>query len=311
MITKKYVNTITDEKLENKLFQLENISTLEELLAAARREYQTLQKIQSKRRCNSDRRIKSQAELESVFDEVKEFVDDYLGFHFKDKPKCSFSRLRDFPDVSLRRTTNIFYVLGIGEMLISGTDLMSGEPMSFFSIAPAVVLGLAINNHYAIRNTNAYILESDRILLHREKYETLVPKLAHEYTHALQGRLHVLSSRRKECRNFMEGHARGVQRYVARSYWEQKDNPAFMDFTIREDTRELHLAYRLLCDRFSQQPHKILVKGLPKETIGQKFYRRKNGTVDPHVIGNSLMLIHEAQDGNDIYRQMLQGEYNF
>src|SRR3989344_7872887 len=126
MITQKYVNTITDEKLEEKLFQRENIDALEELMAAGRGDSQMLQQVKSKRGRTSSRKVKSQAELESVFDEIKEFVDHYLGFHFKEKPECSFSRLKNFPGVSLRRTTNILYVLGIERMLISGLDLARG-----------------------------------------------------------------------------------------------------------------------------------------------------------------------------------------
>ncbi|MBI2102369.1 hypothetical protein HYT55_00895 [Candidatus Woesearchaeota archaeon] len=308
MISPKYVNTITDEKLEEKLFQRENVSALEDLLNSTRKEYQVLREAQRRRKRVSSRKVTRQDELESVFNEVKECVDEYLGFHFKDRPICSFSKLRDYPDPVARKTTRSFYATGTSGLLVSGIDFTI-NPLVFS--ASIVVLGIAAYNHLAIRRSRRYYCDLDKIIVRKDEYQTMLPVLAHEYAHAVQRRFPPLRSLWNFCQNFIEGHARGVQRHVAKSYWEREDNPGFMDFTVREDTRELHLAYRLLCDRFSQQPHKTLVKGLPKETLGQRLYRRTKGKVDPHILGNAIMLLHEAQHGAGIYRDMLHGHYAF
>lgn len=161
-----------------------------------------------------------------------------------------------------------------------------------------------------------YIPVLKRITLSALPRAVLLPVVAHEYTHHIQTVCGAVSNDR---RIFMEGHARGVEGYIAQAYSLQ-ENPAFNYlFTIMR-YGELYATYTQICETFGEQKRKkhVANKICPPnllQTIKQKITAllkpfKKLDILPAQAYGSAFFYLHEKAFGPEIYRDMIHERYD-
>ncbi len=312
MLTEKQHHDYQNYLLRYKLFHLENRSILEEILVTEQMKLQRLQKAKNDGKIRLSKKIEKQRELGSLFAEVKTEVDSFLDVIGVSSPEVVFPSFRD--NALLKKavyTAHGFAGLSFG--LLGLTLAMGGDLDRYQLFLGILSASTGLLGQTSRRSRTYYDDVGIKIYLERVPREMGIPYLSHEYTHYLQHQLLFSPDVVLPPENlvFIEGHARGVQRYISQIYNQREGNDLFLWVDGNFAVSELKSVYSWMCRKSGKRASPFLVL---EETEYDKTCMRyflNQGEPSPHALGNSLMLIHEAQHGPGIYRQMLHGEYIF
>ncbi len=298
------------ESLKHKLVRPENIPILEEILAQKSSELERLKKAKEEGKLRFGRKIKQRQELETIVKEVKEEVDAFWGVSGIDLPNCDFVKLRE--NKFALGIVSAAYGLTAINLCTAGLSLTTTNDLDVGPIVFNLLLGATgMFVHYSSLLEIGYDAKGQKIRLEKTPRESLVTDFAHEYTHHLQHQFPKQRSISAEYVPFMEGHARGVQRNIGERYRQREENDAFIWGNLNYDVSELKSVYRWLCKIAGKKVSSSLLSTRTPHDGANAVYLALYKEPTPHALGNALMLIHEAQYGNNIYRKMLHGEYIF
>jgi len=159
---------------------------------------------------------------------------------------------------------------------------------------------------HKIMNNSKYFVKHEVVQLKKEKSVNLIPVIAHEYTHHIQFKKDFVA---KEDSMFMEGHARGVQRYIAKTYREKEDNDAFLYDILNWDVGEIKSAYIWACKKIKNPIRKSLLRIGTSRDIDEKICRITERNPTEHALGNAFFSIYENDFGDQIYKEMIHGNF--
>jgi hypothetical protein len=134
-----------------------------------------------------------------------------------------------------------------------------------------------------------------RIVLGKTTKSKLVNVAYHEYTHHLQND----AGWDFDNRIIIEGHARGVQKYLSKIRSEKEDNPVIIHELSCSSLDELSRVYEWICRSNNQSPS-------PSIIISPEF----GFYTDNHAFGNSLFSILEKKRGPEIYSSYMKELHN-
>ena len=135
----------------------------------------------------------------------------------------------------------------------------------------------------------------------------VVGDFSHEYAHVIQ----VLKNLGLEIRGAVsEGHARGVQRTIAKAFAEQYDNPAYNYRPSEHTLQDLKDAYLFTCKKKHRNPKKSLTKlNLPNKRSMLSILLGKPAVDHDYSMGVAAFCIVEARHGTGIYSEVLRNDY--
>lgn len=286
---------LRNRSIKRALFKPENIEPLEEILNEKLIEYGRLKKLKENRGITLDK--PTNEELTDYLDQIKPIVDDFLDVKGIEKPSCGYTSAKA-----------ILAILGRGLLLAGGYGYLGISALLSQGINATSLLGLVDAGLLLVATSKSldksvlpgYLPFTKRIFMGipdlHVNAENVPSVVAHEYTHHIQFKT-VRTAPLYRC--FMEGHARGVQRFVGNVFAEKYDHELLRLHDIEHDVGEVGLAYMHLCRIFGKEPRESLVRVVKPVGINQ------------YAIGNSLMLIKEAEEGTGIYKKMINGEYDW
>ncbi len=159
-----------------------------------------------------------------------------------------------------------------------------------------------------LRSKGHYYDISEHISLKKEPRGSLIPVLAHEYTH------HVQKHKFLFLPYLLEGQARSVQRHISGVYTERENNPTFLSHNLMHfDLPELKVAYLWLCQKHDIAPKIYLCQPQTKKEkqylrIAEKF-KEKNTKPNYHMMGNAFFSVLEFLEGKGIHRDIISEKY--
>lgn len=271
---------LRNKDITNFLFDKENVECLEHVL---NRESKFFTKLDSYEMILYYGEKVKKKDLRPLFLEVKNHVDDFLDTKDFKEPRC-----------------NYFSILKPSHQSVM-VWLLYGY--SIFSLSPGLlVLGMMF--HYLATKGNSYSHITKSLTLAKEDKKLLTPILAHEYTHFVQHR------NKADLYGLIEGHARGVERYIARLYREKKDDKAYLYHTLAHTVGELKNAYKWICKKTQKTPNKNLLNvKAPNNSAGLLGLIGLKPT--HYAIGTAAMSIVEEQHGLDVYKRYVHGDHSF
>lgn len=217
--------------------------------------------------------------------EIKRQVDTFLDVTDVSKPLCRYTYFNSFVSSMISGT-----VAAMGGHLAANVDVISG--VCFLELAIIFSIFTGYGAHY-----NTF---TRKIILERTSRETLVPTLAHEYAHHVQRTQDLPIN--SEYDVFREGHARGVQRYIARYFAEAESNPAFLYQITDWTVAELKAVYYWMCKKLGVKPSSAIMN-IPRS----KDHSERLFFSGPHPYGNAFFSLYEETRGKDIYKSVLKG----
>lgn len=297
MITKEYKLKLKNSNLIQLLLDKDNISPLESILDNESQYLKKIQNLKDSQALDFGPKL-NKVDLKVEFSGVKEEVDRFLGVSDVAQPSCDYYSIFK-PDIS---TVPLLGMYGFGALCtIEGLLKFPYDPANaFFGI---ILLQNAFFLHIIERGGSRYNLLTRSIImspLHKYRAD-VIPVVGHEYAHHVQRRKLSLPLLPKRS-YFDEGHARGVQRFIANSYRNKENNEAFMYDYLDLSVAELRVTYQWMCKKLEIAPSKSLLK---IETATR--YRKQTG----HSIGNTLFLLYETRLGKGIYKDLIDGSFEF
>lgn len=286
----------------------ENIPILEEILAKEREYYFNNLK---KQKLNFGKRV-SKRHLEETLEEVKTQVDEFLDIRPGQVGTCEVSYpglfdenyfymmkklKRRFPikkDLKLSAITAAIAAAGATALSICQGTITPGQLMFCTGIASMPLIVRTIRNNwlaYNHRHAGCYWYDKKEIATTRTARESLVPVLAHEYTHHAT---YSLVKRGEYLFNaFDEGLAMGTEDHIAKIYSEKEGNKTFEHYTFLINLEELAMVYKWLCQKLGKNINEKIVK---KTNINE---------LDQYRIGNAYFTIESAKKGKTVYKDAL------
>ncbi|MBN2052531.1 hypothetical protein JW756_03435 [Candidatus Woesearchaeota archaeon] len=294
----------TNRNLEGLLLNENNIELIEALLLKYFQEFMDIEAEKRKGKLDFGPKL-SNRELKEVFPSIKADVDDFLGltniptprfgYHsfFKSGGKINFS----LPIISGCTAASFLDV--VNQLLSKNAYLFT---RSFFS--DLFITGVGIASYYHVNKSQNqcyfYPLSNNITLLKDERAE-LIPAPAHEYTHYIQEYVgwkfpwfKGFNKNKRTC--LAEGHAMGVENYLARTYAEREKNPAFLYNSTRYSFYSLASVYYWICNELNIKKRNISLSGIPERP-------------SDHTKGRVLFLINETKYGPQIYSDILKGKF--
>jgi hypothetical protein len=296
----------TNKNLESLLLKEENFKALENQLI------QTCFTV-SKLTCQEDDRMLdigeklSDEKLKEVFPAIKKEADEFL--EVKDIPTPSFGYSNFFKKGGKTNYSLItvsccaaFNVLEFGTQLLFPTQSIITAPLPVSLLGVGMGSALAFGVYRMQHNNNHYNHFDKAISLLREERTIMIPTIGHEYAHFVQDcsgwNMLKLRLMRGPYSILNEGHAQGVEKYVAMRYSEKEDNPSFVYQEHFKNFVSLARVYNWACEELDKQSH--------VEIGGIKIDR-----ASVHSKGLALFLIYEAKHGPEIYADALKGKFAF
>ncbi len=150
--------------------------------------------------------------------------------------------------------------------------------------------------------------EDKKIRLAVNNAVSVVGDFAHEYAHVIQILKKVGIAVGDPIR---EGHARGVERAVARAFAEQDDNPAYNYQPLRRTASDLKDAYLFICKKTHRTPRESLRKSKISNTRNRiQIFHGRRSISHEYSIGTSAFCVAEARHGLIIYQNVLRNDYS-
>ena len=182
---------------------------------------------------------------------------------------------------------------------------------------PGRVLGYAVKllgplyGWRGYSSTSRYIWSKGGLILLRELPEPdIIEDLAHEYAHHVQFSIIEGLIEMEDCKCFIEGHARGVERKLAKEYTIEMQDQAFWSKVKERTTRELSDVYRWLCKKHSQtEKWSRTYRQVGPEMDGS--LESWDAKPNCHALGNAAFYLAERRHGDGIYAAALRDELDF
>jgi len=293
-----YLVQIQNKNLLELFYNKKNVEPLEELLNSAAKDLEKLKKSENNLDFGENHKEK---DLVSLLDEIKTDVDDFLDIKGITKPDCEYPKMfrpRHYNECSRMFFKLSFFpgLIGLASIPIAGFDffsftlIMSTPFLWTFGLPMALMEKLITESHYHPA--------ADLIIMEKSKKAITIPILAHEYTHHVQDQIWV-GADYEDTSIFMEGQAIGVQRHISNLYRKKEDNEAFMYHISKRNVYEFRSSYKAMCKKLKIEPKKSLLD------------EKKFIFSSPHMFGNSLFSIYEAEKGPGIYKEMINGDFKF
>ncbi len=321
---------ITTKDLEDFIGQNENLELLEDSLSDTAKKYLALK--QRKRKLNFGEKITPEA-LDVIVPKVIEETGKFL--EVSELPSIDFELLTAWDVVKVQGSRILGNVIGIEASLVlfRGFEDITGYftrkypwvPVSKivsqinFTNLEYIAGGLVI--YYGIRVLHRYSTggieslisshlhsEDKKIRLGIDNSVSVVADIAHEYTHVIQ----LLKNLGLEIRGAIkEGHARGVERGIAKIFAEQYDNPAYNYSSTERTARELKDAYLFICKKNHRSPRESIRKlDVPNKRTLVHIFLGIPSLSHHYSIGTAAFCIAEAQHGARVYRDVLRNDYS-
>ncbi len=288
----------TDEYLQNALLCWNNLSTLEKLIE---REKRRLARIDGAIATMNPGGVPPARKLPTLLQEIKGQVDSFLGSTY------SYHCPLYYEGFSLQRTdlgAKLATIAGAGTIgMVNFPEGINVKMIGMYLLFCGIVFG---SEYHIQRQADKMMRQSglkppyyikDTIVLAREPRADLLPSIAHEYTHHVQGQQ---ATNLINCGIFKEGHARGVERFISERYARLEKNPAFLRVIVAETVEELEEAYQWICTTLGAEPRLELPS---EDKPGEKLRN--------HTLGNTIFYLQENCLGKQIYRDVLQGRNVF
>ncbi len=298
------------------LLRIENLEPLEHILSQEAEELGKLEQVTSELKL--DQAIGSN-ELTETFSRIREDINAFLQVDKVRVPSLAPFSLFDGTNGDIVRSyASGFAWLGAAVAVGTSTHVRNRHKQKkgdsptrlsrrafLLGAIPAVpgagYLVKAAVFHRQRRNDGAYLAHKEEISygLGYGKAKTLY-FIAHEYTHHVQ---HVTGFYYRKGLNptlALEGHARGVDRYLSRLFVEQFDMRGYLYYYLKTSVEELIHSYLWMCNQLKQSPNAALVTNLPKSQITPDQPRA-------HGPGHALFRIHAQDQGEQIYADLVNG----
>jgi hypothetical protein len=202
-------------------------------------EYDSLRFLKERGQLDLGKKVPEQ-ELERLLEEVKSYVQDFLGLELEANPEIGYTRIFEINDPY---AWAVFGLLS-GALVAGVVPEREGYFGSMF-FAVAAFLFFSEKLGHKVLAPDAYIKSKNRICLSRKPELTLISTIAHEYTHAVQA---VVSTNLMEriYRSIIEGIAIGTQLAVMRTLGEEKDDLAYTFCAKKFEMNILAVSYYYL-----------------------------------------------------------------
>jgi len=302
----KYLSQIENEYMKERILRKENISAIEYILNRDSQQFERLKQVKVKNKLDFGKKIKNK-ELSAFSLEICSEVDYFLGISSEEIPKIEYFKLFrlnffNFILLSSYGESSLMIANSLTSLLINknlqGLILLAIGSGSF----------IATNLLHNSKKQSRYYPESEKINLKKIKRNVLIPTLGHEYVHHIQN---INGLRGENYSIFEEGHSRGVEKHLAKVYKEKEDNEAFIFNSLDKLVGESKSVYIWMCEKFNKSVNKNLLKSKSSRDYCEKVFRRFKKIPTPHAIGNSLFSIYEENSGEEIYKNMIHGNFNF
>ncbi len=275
-----------------KLLQPESISVLELILEQDVALLGRLQKKQDDGVLVRNEPL-SLEDYHSCFPVLKTKIDNFLGVQDISTPQL------------YEHSTNTKYkYYGLGAGVMAGGVLLGLYvdhhliPTTSLSLIPLVMGHI---KHQGDDCEGTYVFGKIEINDLKRPREQILPIVGHEYVHHIQREKGLLSLldliirlNSTERLMLLEGHACGVQRYLADQYAQEQDNEAFLYYNRLLDVPKLKRLYTWLCDQSGKKP-------LPK--FEEKGFR---SGLEVHAVGLGYFLVQEHDNGLSAYADWLK-----
>ncbi len=307
-MNKQYKTLIKNSSLKKKLLHRENIAPLEHLLNEESQQLKRLQRLKNEKKLDFGKTLSSEA-LNELFPTICLKVNEFLGIQEKSPPP-SFRYYSFFKPAPLATPILFFYMYSSFDVIKNLFFFFKEQitKTSIHNLEMAMLLFSQATLAYSWFNDAGYFSPTREIILKKEKRTLLIPAIAHEYTHFLQHQEDCLSLRYSL---FIEGHARGVENYIAQFYRDMEDNEAFLYRTLDIRVGELKSAYRWMCKSLGQKPNKNLLKIRTRRDHEEWLNKVMSGVPSPSALGNTLFSLYKLQYGNSIYKKLIKGDFFF
>jgi len=306
--SQEYLSQISDENLISLLLKKEKISALEELLFIESKKLELFRK--KKRRFDLGRKINYE-ELPELFSEVKEEIDNFLDIKNVTFPNIKYSSLFDKESMLFKPFTQFSAFASYSLSAINFVLLIEDPSLTFVNgllLLNGTLSGMLGMAFHSKANYSAYFPYEEFVRIKKEKRELLIPDLAHEYTHHIQLEKNLGG---KKTNIFLEGHARGVQRYISEIYREKENNDTFMQKILDYDVGEIKSSYTWASEKLKIPLNKNLLKIKTSRDEDEREHNKERGMPTEHAVGNALFLTYEKEYGNKIYREMIHENFQF
>lgn len=156
-----------------------------------------------------------------------------------------------------------------------------------------------------------YSAEDKVIYLNKWRMKKLIPVIAHEYTHHIQGITENSWIQLRDQDIFMDGHARGVERYITQRYALENDDLGFLDFYTNLHVQELRTAYKWITETCRQTPNPFFLNmKTPEADALLRCFGGDSEGISIHAKGTALFSVYESQQGSKIYKNVIHGSFN-
>ncbi|MBN2459116.1 hypothetical protein JXB28_02435 [Candidatus Woesearchaeota archaeon] len=199
------------------------------------------------------------------------------------------------------------YMLGTG---ISGEAILKGMvSLGTIALGSAGLKDTLQEHRVRTLNEASYDCLYRQIIITSTRQVPSIIKLAHEYTHHVQGvkGINLMEPKQKA---FIEGHARGTTRQLALKYAMLKENPAFIHCHINlQDLAELKSAYTWVSEKLGIKAYPSIIKAKALMDAEESYRIKETKEPGQHALGNAFFYAQELVQGNSIYRDVLKGEF--
>ncbi len=290
-----------DKPYTGQLYQKQNISSIETIIEEQNDYFKNVPP------CNTSSTLPERKAVEVFESEVKSELEKFL-----DVPEIKAPPIHsDFPDPInlliagflgafglLLTYKSVKYLIKFSESLVKKdkdelvASIVGGVGyLLISSYSFSMAANLIWTNSYNQLSKSVSITYTDKKNFVIDTPEKLSMVIAHEVTHHLQDE--------KDVDNLLlkEGHAIGVARNVGRTLYEKTKNPDFLEVQKFEQ-RYFVSVYLALCEKFNVQPKEELIKEIEPVHL------------EEHSLGGALFALKEAQWGDEIYSDILKGDYS-
>ena len=319
-MNEQYLQQFSNDNLTKRFLNTDHIEVLEEVLAEEKSRFDKLEKIRSK--LDFGKKVDSQ-QVPGLFPQIKQEVDALLTVTDIREPSLSSFGLFDGTNNDIIRMylagagyLGVAVGIGIGTRFWKAHVVRKGRKPSLMTrrafllgIIPAVVGVFQIvkgGMHHKIRSNDAgYISATEEL-----SYPSGVGKvrtemfLAHEYVHHVQKVMGFYHRKSINMGGALEGHARGVGKYMANLFSQERDDPTYLHDYLDRSIPELATAYVWLCRKLDTAPDAKLAQSARR-------FANETGGLSVHTLGNSLFKIYQRAKGQEMLSDMVHGRFVF
>jgi hypothetical protein len=322
---------ISDQTIEALLLNRENLDMLEDILA--RDEPRILTGCDPEGFSNDGGRFLKNGVVNLILPEIQSKVCEFLGVSENKMPKWRYLSpleaywnksgmlIEEIGLISLGSVmiANGIYTIGHGIVDQIYPDVLGDiiNPI-LWSISGSINIWLGAKNLRYAKNksrmgvSSIYKSKKDVIRMLKLPESGLIQDLAHEYAHHLQYATLELRGHKRKPAEFIEGHARGVQRFIARDYTISRRDISFWERYKNQTFGELSGAFAWMCERLGEVKRTELLLEKNKQVfLGLDYLDEKTGNTTKHAIGNTFFYLAEKKHGKAIYSDAIHGNFEF